>query len=87
MSKHFHVLCYYSLQEEQVNKTPSSSSTTFPPSCKEFTVGNLNSQLIKGHTGKDCKIQNERRKLFATVLKHSSKTANMKRFGADHMLN
>lgn len=58
MSKHFHVLCYYSLQQEKVfNKIPNSSSTVFSPSYKKFTVGNLTSQLIKGHTGKDCKTQ------------------------------
>lgn len=56
MYKYFHVLYYYSLQQEKVfNKIPSSSSTIFSPSCKKFTVGNLISQLIKGHTGKDCK--------------------------------
>lgn len=54
MSKYFHVLRYYSLQQEKVfNKIPSSSSTIFSPSSKKFAVGNLTSQLIKG---KDCKI-------------------------------
>lgn len=57
MSKHFHVSHYYSLQQQKVfNKMPSSSSTIFSPSSKKFAVGNLTSQLIKGHTGKDCKI-------------------------------
>lgn len=79
MSKHFCVLCYYSLQQQKVfSKIPNSSSTVFSTSCKKFTVGNFISQLIQGHTGKDCKTQNERRKLFATVLKHSSKQLTWK---------